>query len=285
MTPPPATPPTVLAVLGPDGPALADPATPVLRADDPGVLRGECVFETLRLAGGRPAFEGAHLARMARSAARLDLDLPAGWQGLVACAAAGWTGGDASLRLVCSRGGTAFALVTPVPEDALRGRRDGVRAVTLTLGVPAGLRTTAPWLLGGVKSTSYAVNMAAQREARRLGVDEAVFVSTDGEVLEAPTATAAWVVDGRLVTPPPEGVGILPGTTMAVVLDGCAELGIPAEVRRGTVAELRAADEVLLAGSVRGVAAVVELDGRRLPAGPVTAGLSAAFERRVLRGV
>lgn len=272
--------PTVLAVLGPGGPALADADAPLLRADDPGVLRGECVFETLRVVGGRPAFVAAHLERMARSAARLHLDLPPGWEALVGCAAAGWTGGEASLRLVCSRGGTAYALVTPVPEETLRGRRDGVRAVTLTLGVPAALRTAAPWLLGGVKSTSYAVNMAALREARRLGAEEAVFVSTDGEVLEAPTATTAWVVGGRLVTPPPDGVGILPGTTMAVVLELCAELGIPAEVRRGTVAELLEADEVLLAGSVRGVAAVVELDGRPLPAGPVTARLSSAFERR-----
>ncbi len=287
MTPAPV--PSVLAVLGPGGPVLADPAAPLLRADDPGVLRGECVFETLRIAGGHPAFVTAHLARLGRSAARMELDLPAGWEGLVDCvvagwAAAGWTGGEASLRLVCSRGGTAYALVTPVPEETLRGRRDGVRAVTLTLGVPAALRSTAPWLLGGVKSTSYAVNMAALREARRLGADEAVFVSTDGEVLEAPTATAAWVVGGGLVTPPPDGVGILPGTTMAVVLELCAELDIPAEVRRGTVAELLAADEVLVAGSVRGVAAVVELDGRRRPRGPVTARLSEAFEQRVLEG-
>ena len=44
----------VLALLT-DPPRLVDPATPVLRADDLGVARGESVFETLRVAGGRAA--------------------------------------------------------------------------------------------------------------------------------------------------------------------------------------------------------------------------------------
>ena len=272
----------MLAVLGPAGPALADPAAPLLRPDDPGVLRGESVFETLRIAGGRAVLVDRHLQRLARSAARLALPLPQGWPDLVTLAVASWGQPTGVLRLVCSRGGVAFALVTDVPAEALRGREHGVRAVTLTLGVPAGLRSDAPWLLGGVKSTSYAVNMAALREAHALGVEDVVLLSSDGEVLEAPTATAAWVTAGRLVTPPPDGVGILPGTSMAVVLEICAELGVPADVRRGSAAELLEADEVLLTGSVRGVAAVVELDGRRLGQGPVTRRLADAFERRLL---
>ena len=51
---------TVLALLE-DPPRLVDPTTPVLRADDLGVARGESVFETLRLAGGRPAHPCAWL--------------------------------------------------------------------------------------------------------------------------------------------------------------------------------------------------------------------------------
>jgi len=91
------------------------------------------------------------------------------------------------------------------------------------------------------------------------------------------------VVAGRLVTPPPQAVGILAGITMEVVLELCDERGIGYEVRRGTVAELRAADEVLLAGSIRGIAPVVALDERTLAIGPVTAGLRDSFEQRVLR--
>ena len=272
----------LLAVLGPDGPVLADPDAPLLRADDPGVLRGESVFETVRVAAGRPAFLDRHLRRLQRSADRLELSLPDGWEALSALAVGEWGRPDGVLRLVCSRGGTAFALLTEVPDETVQGREQGVRAVTLSLGVPAGLRAEAPWLLGGVKSTSYAVNMAALRTAAAAGAQDAVLVSSDGEVLEAPTATCAWVRGGRLVTPPPDGVGILPGTTMEVVLELCDGLGVPHEVRRGAVEELRGADEVLLTGSIRGVAPVVELDGRVLGTGEVTRRLRDAFEARVL---
>jgi 4-amino-4-deoxychorismate lyase len=276
---------TVLALLDPahGEPVLVDATAPVLRADDLGVLRGEAVFETLRVAGGRPAFLGAHLRRLALSAERLAIDLPAGWEKLAALAVDTYDAADGVLRLVCSKGPAgdrpvAFALVTGIPEVTVRGREQGVTAITLTLGVPAGLRAASPWLLGGVKSTSYAVNMASLRHAEDEGAQDAIWLSTDGEVLESPTSTVAWVSGGRLVTPPAGEVSILPGTTMDVALGLCDDLGTPYEVRRGTTDELRAAEEVLLLSSVRGVAPVVELDGRPLGVGPVTAALRDAFE-------
>ena len=274
--------PNVLVLLG-DPPRIVDPATPVLRADDLGVARGESVFETLRIAGGQPAFLDQHVRRLERSAARLALSLPGGWHQLARTAAGAYGAPDGVLRLTCSKGApdagpVGFALVTAVPESSIAARQNGVSVVTLTLGVPAGLRAEAPWLLGGVKSTSYAVNMATIRAAEERGAQDAIWVSTDGEVLEAPTSTVAWIKDGVLVTPPAPDVAILPGTTLAVAL---ALLTTPYEVRRGTVDELHAAEEVLLLSSVRGVTPVTRLDGRELPIGPVTAALRDAFERAV----
>ena len=279
---------TVLALLTPDGPELRDPTLPVLRADDLGVLRGESVFETARVAGGRPAFLDAHLARLARSAARVDIALPEGLAGLASTALSAYGADAGVLRIICSKGApgagpVAFALVTPVPAETVRGREHGVRALTLTLGVTAAVRAASPWLLGGVKATSYAVNMASLRHAQAEGVDDVVWVSTDGEVLEAPTSTVAWVSDGRLATPPPDEVAILPGTTAHEVLALARGLGVPCEVRRGTTHELAAADEVLMLSSIRGVAPVTQLDGRQLGVGPVTAALREAFERLVGR--
>ena len=275
----------VLALLT-DPPRLVDPSTPVLRADDLGVARGESVFETLRVAGGRAAFLDLHLARLARSAERVAIDLPPGWPALVELATQAYGAFDGVLRLTCSKGApgaapVGFALVTPVPASSVAARERGVSAVTLALGVPAALRSDAPWLLGGVKSTSYAVNMATLRAAEAAGAEDAIWTSSDGYVLEAPTSTVAWVADGRLVTPPAEQVGTLPGTTAAVAL---ALSPVPVDVRLGTVDELRAADEVLLLSSVRGVTPVVRLDGRELGTGPVTTAVRAAFERAVLEG-
>lgn len=278
---------TVLALLDPTGgePTLADPAAPVLRADDFGVVRGEAVFETLRIAAGRAHFVEAHLARLARSAERLAIEPPAGWERLVDVAVAAYQPADGVLRLTCSKGPpggapVGFALVTPVPPETVRGREQGVTAITLTLGVSAEVRARSPWLLGGVKATSYAVNMASLRWAQQHGADDVVWVSSDGEVLEAPTSTVAWVIAGTLVTPPAGDVSILPGTTVDVVR---ALHEGPSEVRRGTAAELAEADEVLLLSSVRGVAPVIELDGRRLGIGPVTARLRSALEAALQR--
>ena len=274
---------SVLAILG-DPPRVVDADLPLLRADDTGVLRGESAFETIRLAAGRPAFLPAHLARLAASAARVDIALPDGWAALAHCASQAWGDADGVLRLVCTKGGAGgpvgYALATEIPPAALAGRDAGVSVVTLTLGVPAGLRAEVPWLLGGVKSTSYAVNMAALRAAHDQGADDAIFVSTDGEVLEAPTSSVCWITAGRLVTPPAAAVGILPGTTLEVVLR-LAE--VPTEVRRATAAELRESSEVMLLSSVRGVAPVVRLDGRDLHLGPVTRALRDAFEAEVRR--
>ncbi|HVM27197.1 MAG TPA: aminotransferase class IV [Mycobacteriales bacterium] len=260
---------------------VLDPATPLLRADDLGVVRGESVFETLRVAGGRPGFLDLHLRRLARSAERVGIALPGGWAELALAAAA--TQDDGMLRLTCTKGvpggrPVGFAVAGPLPPETVRGREQGIRVVTLTLGVAADVRRGAPWLLGGVKSTSYAVNMATQRAAQATGADDAIWLSADGEVLEAPTATVVLVLDGRVVTPPADEVGILPGTTAEATL---ALSEVPVEVRRVRAGELARADEVMLLSSVRGVAPVVELDGRQLGVGPVTTQLRAAFERAV----
>lgn len=259
--------------------------TPLLRADDLGVLRGEGVFETARAVAGRPFLLDEHLGRMAESARRVQLDLPAPERltALAATALEAFGPGEASLRLVATKGpdgagvGQVFALVSPVGPATVRAREEGISAVTLTLGVTADVRLGAPWLLGGVKSTSYAVAMAALRAATEAGGEDAVYLSTDGEVLEAPTATVVVVVDGRPATPPEQTVGVLPGTTVGF-------FGASVERRRISEDELRAGPEVLLLSSVRGVVPVLELDGR--PVGDGTVGphgheMRAAYEAAV----
>jgi 4-amino-4-deoxychorismate lyase len=275
--------PAALAVLAGDGPRLVDPELPLIRADDLAVLRGEGVFETARAAGGRAFVLDAHLARMRRSAAVIGLSLPpeADLLALSAAALDGFGPAEASLRLVATKGpagtgvGRVFALVTAV-DSAYAGLRErGIAAVTLTLGVPATLRPEAPWLLGGVKSTSYATAMAGLRAAAAAGAEDAIWVSGDGEVLEAPTATVLVVRGGQAATPPAEEVGILPGTTVAALGDAVIR-------RRITVDELRHADEVALVSSVRGVAPVVRLDAGAVgtgSVGPIVTRLRDALER------
>jgi 4-amino-4-deoxychorismate lyase len=264
----------VVAVLG-RGVVPAD--TPILRADDLGVLRGDGVFETMHVRARQPWLLAAHLDRMARSAARLDLALPSAPElaGLAAEACAQWPEEqEGALRLVCTRGVedggtvTVFATLSPIGAAVLRARRDGVAVAIASLGYAADARTPAPWLLGGVKSLSYAVNMASLRWAGAHGVDDVLWVSADGWALEAPTATLVWLDGDRLCTVPAESTGILPGCTARHLLDNAGRLGFTADERMVRPTELT--DGAWLLSSVRGVAQVRSIDGRDLPDSPET---------------
>lgn len=263
----------VLAVLGK---GVVDPETPILPADDLGVLRGDGVFETMHLRPDGPWLFDAHLDRMERSAARMDVPLPprAALVELAALARAEWPeGAEGALRLVCTRGtetggpGACFATLNAIPAEFHRQRREGLRIATATLGYATDVRSEAPWLLGGVKSISYGVNMASQRWAARQGLDDVLWVSADGHALEAPTSTLLWL-DGDVFCTVPTSTGILPGTTGRHLLDHAHELGWRAEERMIRPTELEATDGAWLVSSVRGVAVIKELDGAKLPQSP-----------------
>jgi 4-amino-4-deoxychorismate lyase len=245
-----------------------------VRADDPGVTRGDGCFEGCRVhldADGQVVVAklDRHLARMARSAAALGIPFDEdGWAKLVRIATAAWpVPGEAAMKLVLTRGPaggqpTGFLTIMPMPAHYPRQRRDGVRVITLTRGVDSTVFADAPWLLGGVKTLSYAVNMAAQREAARRGADDVIFVSTDGRVLEAPTSSVIWTVGRVLRTVRPGANGILASTTQDLLFERAAAAGWRTELCEPTVAELSEADAVWLVGTVRGPVEIVELDGQ-----------------------
>lgn len=266
----------LVAVLG-RGVVPAD--TPILRADDLGVLRGDGIFETMHVRDGRPWLFDEHLTRLAHSAARLDLALPppAELAGLVAELCAQWpTTQEGGLRLICTRGVedggsvTTFATLSPVGAPTLRARRDGVAVATASLGYAADARPAAPWLLGGVKTLSYAMNMASLRWAAGQGVDDVLWVSGDGWALEAPTATLVWLDGDQLCTVPPAATGILAGCTARHLLDHADRLGFTATERMIRPADLAGMAGAWLTSSVRGVAQIRGLDGQQLPASPHT---------------
>lgn len=290
-----------LQVVGILGRGLVDVDTPVAAADDLGLTRGDGCFEGLRLrrrpdpdpdptAG--PAGRGGagvdkldlHLARMRRSAASLGIAFDeAAWRGLVADAAAAWAGGfpaedEAAVKLVLTRGRpdapdgpTGFLTISSLGAALLRQRRDGISVVTLDRGTAAAAYAGAPWLMGGVKTLSYVVNMAAQREAVRRGADDALYVSADGWVLESPTSSIVWAVGGVLHTVADGANGILASTTLALLFSRAAAAGRPTAATSVRLADLLAADVVVSVSSVRGPVRVVAVDG--VPLAATRAGL------------
>ena len=272
-----------------------DPAQPVVFWDDAAVTRGEAVFESVLVRAGRAANLQRHLARLQRSAQRLELPVPerelwaratkaavTDWQqhlaeagqraGALADASGVDIGGvDAKCTWTYSRGRqsvaapgmqpTAWLVIAPVTESVLRQRREGVRAQL----VPRGWTTTV-----GAKTVNYAATMSALRQAR--GFDDVIFVEPaigsserEARVLEGATSTVVLVLrddDGvgkrRWATPAGD---VLAGTTVDALFEYAAARGWRCENRPVTAGELYQAESVWLISSVRIAARVTSLGG------------------------
>lgn len=263
--------------------AFRHPDEAVVSVFDHGFTLGDGVFETVLVRAGAPVALEPHLVRLAATTAVLGIDPGLGAEEFVAVcveAAARWNvaGGGAAGRLrITVTGG-------PGPSGAVRGPGPATVAITCGAVAPAAGSVTAvrvPWRVNeraptaGMKTTSYADNVAVLAAVRAHGADEALLANTADELCEATTANVFVVVDDELLTPS-LGSGCLPGVTRALVLaSGCgaseADLDYDA---------LDEATEVFLTSSLRGVQAVRSVDDRDLGdvPGPHTTAAAAAYE-------
>lgn len=263
-----------------------DPSAPALSVGELSTQRGDGIFESIGVVDGHPQEVGAHLERLANSARLCDLPAPhlEQWRDAVEVAAEHCQrAGESVIKLILSRGvehGPApTAWVTAAQAaDNTAARERGIRVVTLDRGYSIDTPGRAPWLLLGAKTLSYAVNMAAIREAKRRGADDALFVSSDGFVLEAPTASLVLRMRGRFVTPEPDA-GILHGTTQLSLFEHLAELGHETGYERIRVDALAQADAAWLLSSVRLAAPITAIDGVELP---IDRELTASINRYLL---
>jgi branched-subunit amino acid aminotransferase/4-amino-4-deoxychorismate lyase len=227
--------------------------------------RSRGVFETLLVVSGEPVELEAHLRRLARS---LDVvysqPLPPQVEGEVRRAAQPLNLGR--LRL------------TAVPAE------DGLQIDLLAEGVD--LEAVFP--AQGLKLRTHPVSggLGPHKWVDRPGIDRptsdwpGALIVDEGEVLEAGWANVLAVRGGTLFTPPLDG-RILPGTTRAALLELAEEAGIETHESTLSPDDLLDADETFLSGSIRGIEAALELDGRPLAGcGALSRRLAAALRRR-----
>lgn len=261
------------------GRGLVRPDEAILSADDDAFARGRAAFETLRVYHGRPFRLGEHLHRLEGSAARIGLPAPDldEVRELAELAMRAADVESAVLRLYWTPGPSgedrplALALVGPIPAWIEPARTRGLRAVTLMCP-----RRSEPWLLPGTKSTSWAVHVAAELEARGRGVDDAVFVDADEVVLEGPASNVWWRY-GRTLHTPSLDLGILAGLTRAALIELAASCGYDLQQDAYPLEHLTGADEAFASSSVREVMPIVELDGRTIGRGPAADELQKAL--------
>lgn len=265
---------------------FADPTAPAVTVLDLGVTRGDGVFETLGVGGGRAQAVDAHLTRLARSAAMLDLPEPDrdAWRAAVFAVAERLAEHrEAFVKLVYTRGVEGSGR----PSGWVHGRRSpdhtaarthGIEVALLDRGLPHDIAGVAPWLLQGAKTLSYALNMAALREVRSRGADDALFVSSDGYLLEGATSNLLVKRGDRVLTPS-TSLGILAGTTQAEAFRFARSRGMTTSYEVLPRAALADADAAWLLSSVRNAAPIRAIDGI---ARPIDAAFTAELNAHLL---
>ena len=121
-------------------------------------------------------------------------------------------------------------------------------------------------------------SILAKLEANAAGADDAILLDTRGFVAETNATHLFLVEDGVLATP--RCVACPEGITRAAVLGICRERALPHRVDDLSLAEFHRADEVFCSGTMGGLAAVVEIDGRKIgdgAVGPLTRQLSELY--------
>jgi para-aminobenzoate synthetase/4-amino-4-deoxychorismate lyase len=234
------------------------------RIDGPRPEPLEGVFETLLVVDGEPVELEVHLARLAASTRELyGQNPPPEARELVHDNARGLDLGRLRLDVVPAGGGLEMAVKVAQVEPALVFP-SWERAVTL-----------APVVVpGGIGAHKWSDRRLLEQADRECAPALALVVDTDGSVHEVSRGNVFLVLDGALVTPPPDG-RLLPGIARRRVGDAGAAAGI--ELREEVVSgeDLAAASEVLVSGSVRGVEPVRACEGLgHWDEGPVTAALA-----------
>jgi len=242
---------------------------------DAGFVRGDGCFEALRSYAGHPFAVAEHLERLQRSAEALGIALPhvdeiSSWIGHAAAVA-----GDGIVRIIATRGGPDPEVAPPVVivmTEPLPPKLTSLALLPLRAPWhPAGRQ----WELAGAKTLSYGPNVNASRVARGRGFDDAVLLSDDEILLEGPTFTIAWVVDGMVETPSLD-LFILDSITRRYVIDRAAVEG------RFGFSRLAAATEVFAMSTLKEVVSVVQVGDQHYASGPVTAELATGFRANLI---
>jgi D-alanine transaminase len=252
---------------------------------DRGFLFGDSVYEVVPVFGGRLFLFREHFDRLARSLHEIRLENPHShqeWLHIVEQLVARNGGGDMYVYVQVSRGmeygrnhafpavvkPTVFAMSSPLPVLTEAQRNNGLSAITVE---------DFRWGRCDIKATALLANVLMKQQAADAGANEAILVR-DGEVLEG-ASTSVFVIKGGVVATPPNSHRILPGTTRDAAISLAKAIAL-VELRRVTVEELRAADEVWISAATRDVLPITRIDGVAIGTGrpgPLWIELSQAF--------
>jgi 4-amino-4-deoxychorismate lyase len=275
-----------------------DPLSPSVNTFDLSVIRGDGIFEATSTWGDDILALRIHQQRLAHSAQLCDLpepNQPVFFEALHAIYAHyrdvnAPNVQQANIRWLISRGsdgsttpGSMLHPGIPTIRVYVDERNDDpldpipLHLILLQKGVSSDAASKQPWMLWGAKTLSYAMNMAAYREAKRRGADNVIFSSTEGNILEGPTSSIAWIKGNDLFTPVPDQ-GILYGTTQREFFAFASHKGLATHYGRFPVQHLDNADAIFMLGGSM-ISPVISYNGKSLVPIPGFAGEANMFMR------
>lgn len=212
-----------------------------------GWLIGAGIFETLRTVSGLAYAFSRHMDRAKKSALIKNLELP----------------NPALIEIAVNE----LLMAEPLPDGLLRisfDKNGSWAAVHLPYEPPATaakVRIHPQALISHgetIKSYPYGYRLAILEEAKLLGFDEAVIVSTEGNICEGAVSNIIFLIDGEWVTPPTSD-GVLPGIMRGLVLDYCDVKIAPLHMSR-----INNVESAILLSSLRIAQPIESIDGRTL---------------------
>jgi branched-subunit amino acid aminotransferase/4-amino-4-deoxychorismate lyase len=259
--------------------------------NDRGLLLGDGLFETVRVANGKPFRCAQHLDRFGRGADFLKIKLPFTLKEIQKFAAQLIEKNnlpESVLRLTLTRGAgargysikscgaptlalTLHPLPPPVADEPVQWS-----LITSAFRIPAGDT------LATCKTTSKILNVLARAEAEAQGADESLLLNTNGEVAETAGGNIFWVYQDKICTVP-TGRGILPGVTRAVVLEICQSLGLATNKCIIKPEQLRSAAGIFITQSALGIVPVAAFDGQPVAPSPLVDQIFQAYHEILVR--
>jgi D-alanine transaminase len=157
---------------------------------------------------------------------------------------------------------TLFVQCTPFKSSSLEELSQGSSAVTMT---------DIRWHWCYIKTIALLPNVLCAQEAKMAGSKETILIR-DGLALEGTSSNLFIVKNGTMITPPLTQQ-ILPGVTRNLLLKLAAKHHVPYREQDISEAELLAADEVWVTGSIKELVPITKIDNRRIgngEPGPIT---------------
>ena len=266
-------------------------ADAVVPLNDRGFLLGDGLFETARVAHGRPFRLAQHLERLVRGADFLKIKLP-----FTAKEIQKFAGeligkndlSDAMLRVTLTRGVGTRGYSTKGADQPMLALtlqplpvQNGDEPLQWSL-ITSSFRIPASDALSSFKTTSKILNVLARAEAEEKGADEALLVNANGEVAETAGGNLFWIYHDKICTVP-TGRGVLPGITRAVVLEICQALGLETNKRVIKPEMLRNAEGIFVTQSAFGIIPVAAFDGLPVAPSPLVDQIASAYNEMLAR--